>query len=55
MNKLRVKIPKTKVVLFKKGPVLTRNELWTFGGQRLEVVNQLFHILRHDIIHAVVF
>ena len=37
--KLRVNKPKTKVVVFEKGQVLARNEQWTFGGQRLEVVN----------------
>ena len=36
---MRVKIPKTKVVVFKKEPVLARNEQWTIGGQRLEVFN----------------
>ena len=44
MKKLRVKIPKTKVVVFKKGPVLARNEQWTFGGQRLEVVNYFIYL-----------
>ena len=34
MKKLRVNILKTKVVVFKKGPVLSRNGQWTFGGQR---------------------
>ena len=37
-------IPKTKVVAFKKGPVLARNEQWTFGGQRLEVVNYFIYL-----------
>ena len=44
MKKLRVNIPKTKVVVFKKGPVLATNEQWTFGGQRLEVVNYFIYI-----------
>ena len=33
-KKLRVNIPKTKVVVFTKGPVLARNEQGTFGGRR---------------------
>ena len=37
-------IPKTKAFVFKKGPVLTRNEQWTFGGQRLEVVNYFIYL-----------
>ena len=40
-RKLSVNIPKAKVVVFKKGPVLARNEQSTFGGQRLEVVNYI--------------
>ena len=44
MKKLRVNIPKTKVVVFKKGPVLVRNEQWTFGGQKLEVVNYFINL-----------
>ena len=43
MKQLRVNIPKTKVV-FKKGPVLARNERWTFGGQRLDVVNFFIYL-----------
>ena len=39
-----VNIPKTKVVVFKKGPVLARNEQWTFGGQRLEVANYFIYL-----------
>ena len=42
MKNLKVNIPKTKVV-FKKGPV-ARNEHWTFGGQRLEVVNYFIYL-----------
>ena len=42
-------IPKTKVVVFKKGPVLARNEQWTFGGQRLEVVNYFIYTVRHKL------
>ena len=38
MKKLRENIHKTKVAVFKKGPVLARNEQWTFGDQRLEVL-----------------
>ena len=37
-------IPKTKVVEFKKVPVLARSEQWTFGGQRLEVVNYFIYL-----------
>ncbi|MEW8548219.1 MAG: reverse transcriptase family protein [Candidatus Thiodiazotropha sp.] len=38
-KKLQVNIRKTKVVVFKNGPMLARNEKWTFDGQRLDVVN----------------
>ena len=44
MTKMRVNIPETKVVVFKKGPVLARNEQWTFGGQRLEVVTYFIYL-----------
>ena len=44
MKNLRVNIPKTKVVVFKKGPVLARNEQWTFNGQRLEVVYYFIYL-----------
>ena len=44
VKKLRVNIPKTKVVVFTKGPELARNEQWTFGGQRLEVVNYFIYL-----------
>ena len=37
-------IPKTKVVMFKKGTVLARNEQWTFSGQRLEVVYYFIYL-----------
>ena len=43
MKKLRVNIPKTKIV-FIKGPVLARNEQWTFGGQILEVVSYFIYL-----------
>ena len=32
-------IPKTKVVVFKNGSMLARNDKWTYDGQPLEVVN----------------
>ena len=35
----KVNIPKTKVVVFKNGSMLARNEKWTYDGQPLEVVN----------------
>ena len=44
VKKLRANIPRTKVVVFKKGPLLARNEQWTFGGQRLEVVNYFIYL-----------
>ena len=31
-RKLNVNIPKTKVVVFKNGSLLARNERWTFNG-----------------------
>ena len=37
-------IPKTKVAVFKKRPVLARNEQWTFGGQTLEVVHYFIYL-----------
>ena len=37
-------IPKTKFVVFKNGPVLARNEQWTFGGQRLDIVNHFIYL-----------
>ena len=43
VKKLRVNIPKTNFV-FKIGPVLARNEQWTFGGQTLEVVNYFIYL-----------
>ena len=42
IKKQRVNIPKTKVVVFKEGPMLARNEQWTFGGQRL--VNYIIYL-----------
>ena len=38
-RKLNVNIPKTKVVFFKNGSLLARNERWTFNGTNVEVVN----------------
>ena len=38
-KKLRVNIPKTKILVCKNGPTLARNEKWTYDGQRLEVLN----------------
>ena len=45
MKILRVNIPKTNVVVFKKGPVLARNEqCGIFGGQRIKVVNYFIYL-----------
>ena len=41
---MRVNIPKTTVVVFKKRPVLARNEQWAFSGDRLEVVYYFIHL-----------
>ncbi|MEW8542874.1 MAG: reverse transcriptase family protein, partial [Candidatus Thiodiazotropha sp.] len=38
-QKLNVNIPKTKVVVYKNGSLLARNERWTFNGINVEVVN----------------
>ena len=40
-KKLKVNIPKTKVVVCKNGSMLSRYEHWTFNGEKVEVVNAL--------------
>ena len=37
-KKLRVNIPKTKVVVCKNGTMLSRCENWIFDGEKVEVV-----------------
>ena len=36
---MKVNMTKTKIVVFRKGGHLARNELWTFGETAIEVVN----------------
>ena len=43
-KKLKVNIPKTKVVVCKNGSLLSRNENWTFDGEKVEVVNAFTYL-----------
>ena len=43
-RKLNVNIAKTKVVFFKNGSLLARNECWTFNGTNVEVVNCFIYL-----------
>ena len=36
---LSVNIDKTKIVVFRKGGILDRNECWTYAGVNIEIVN----------------
>lgn len=43
-KKLKVNIPKTKVVVYKNGSMLSRHEKWTFDGENVEVVNAFTYL-----------
>ena len=37
-------MPKTKVVVYKNGSMLSRSENWTFEGEKVEVVNAFTYL-----------
>ena len=43
-KKLKVNIPKTKVVVCKNGSMLSHNKHWTSNGGKVEVVNALTYL-----------
>ena len=44
INKLGVNIDKTKVLVFKNGRSLSRNEKWTNRGRPVDVVNSFTYV-----------
>ena len=36
---LTVNVEKTKIILFRKGGIVDKNESWTYGGQEIEIMN----------------
>ena len=36
--KMNINFDKTKIIVFRNGKILKRNEAWTFQGQEIEVV-----------------
>lgn len=42
--KLEVNIEKTKIIVFRKGGFLGKNEQWYFNGRKLEVVNEYCYL-----------
>ena len=41
---LNVNIDKTKIVVFRKGGILNRNEKWTYSGKEIEIVNSFNYL-----------
>ena len=41
---LTVNIDKTKIVVFKKGGNLSRQEKWTYAGETVEIINSLNYL-----------
>ena len=41
---LNVNIDKTKIVVFRKGGILNRNEKWTYSGEEIEIVNSFNYL-----------
>jgi hypothetical protein len=38
---LKINVTKTKIVVFKKGEKLSRDEKWQFEGEEIEVVKEI--------------
>ena len=41
---LTVNIPKTKIVVFRKGGILSHHDHWFYSGQEIEIVNSFTYL-----------
>jgi hypothetical protein len=41
---LQINVTKTKIVVFKKGGKLSRDEKWRLGGEEIEIVNKIKYL-----------